>query len=95
MGNIKRHVDTWSLVVMLVASVLFAVALFLKGLSHDMLLEAGVFLISVKLIAMAYRNSVIATDLKDRLDDVQSALTRLEGSLHPERSSQAKDGPAK
>ena len=94
MGDIKRRVDTWSMAVMLIASVLFVVALFLKGLSHDVLLEAGVFLISVKLIIMACRNSVIATDLKDRLDDMQSTLTRMEESL-PRRTSQVKDVPAK
>jgi len=34
------------------------VALFTKGFTHDILLEAGVLLVSVKLIIMAYKNSV-------------------------------------
>jgi hypothetical protein len=37
---------------------LFVAALFAKGFTHDLLLEAGVFLVSVKLILVAYKNSV-------------------------------------
>ena len=92
MGDIKRHVDTWSWVVMSMTSVLFVVALFLKGFSHDLFLEAGVFLISLKLIMMAYKHSVVATELKVRLDDVQAVLTRLEGLLQPRHSSEAGQG---
>ncbi len=51
MNAMTRHIDSWSWVVIAITLVLFLVALFLKGLSHDLLLEAGVFLISVKLIA--------------------------------------------
>jgi len=92
MGDIKRHVDTWSWIVMFITSVLFVVALFLKGLSHDLSLEAGVFLVSLKLIMMAYKHSVIAAELTVRLDDVQAALTRLEGLLQPRHSFEAKEG---
>ena len=38
--------------------VLFIAALFAKGFTHDLVLEAGVFLVSVKLVLMAYKNSV-------------------------------------
>ena len=38
--------------------VLFVNALFTTGLKHDLLLKDGVFLVSVKLIQMAYKNSV-------------------------------------
>ncbi|MGH8850029.1 MAG: hypothetical protein ACREYD_03455 [Casimicrobiaceae bacterium] len=55
MQTVTRHVDSWSWVVIAVTFVLFLLALFLKGLSHDLLLEAGVFLISVKLILMERR----------------------------------------
>jgi len=41
----------------IITFVLFAVALFAKGFTHDLLLEAGVLLVSVKLILMAYRNT--------------------------------------
>jgi hypothetical protein len=46
----------------------------MKGLSHDMLLEAGVFLVSVKLIIMSYKNVEVADALRERLDEITAAL---------------------
>jgi hypothetical protein len=59
----KKHFDTGSLLVMGITFVLFVLALFTKGWTHDLLLEAGVFLVSVKLIMMAYKNSVSNKEL--------------------------------
>ncbi len=53
---------------------LFVAALFTKGLTHDLFLESGVFLVSVKIILMAYRNAVATEDLSQKLDKVLSAL---------------------
>ena len=55
---------------------LFVIALFEKGLSHDMLLEAGVFLVSVKLIIMSYKSARLSAELKERLDEIHGALRR-------------------
>ena len=77
MRDIQRHLDSWSWVVIGLTFIMFIAALFLKGLSHDLLLEGGVFLVSVKLIMMAYKNSVTATELNDRLDRLEKTLRRL------------------
>lgn len=58
MASQTRHFDTGSFVVMGLTLALFVAALFAKGFTHDLLLEAGVFLVSVKLILVAYKNSV-------------------------------------
>ena len=55
---------------------LFIAALFTKGLPHDLFLEAGVFLVSVKLIIMAYRNSVPVGHLNDKLDTILAKLSK-------------------
>lgn len=75
-GGIRKHIDGGSLVVILVTLVLFVAALFEKGFSHDMLLEAGVFLVSVKLIIMSYKSARLSTELKERLDEIHGALRR-------------------
>ena len=54
----NEHFDLGSLSVIVTTFVLFVAALFTTGFTHDLLLEAGVFLVSVKLIIMAHRNSV-------------------------------------
>jgi hypothetical protein len=87
MPNFLRHLDIVSQLVILTTFVLFVVALFIKGFGHGLLLEAGVFLISVKLIMMAQKNSILAKDLDNRLDRMEATLTRLEGLLEPRRSA--------
>jgi hypothetical protein len=77
MIDLRRHFDPWSIAIILITLVLFAVALVLKGLSHDLLLEAGVFLVSVKLILMSYKNGVAAERLDERLKRIEEALGRL------------------
>ena len=57
-----------SLVVIGVTFVLFVMALFTKGLTHDILLEAAIFLVSVKLIMMAYSSVNTSRMLDAKLD---------------------------
>jgi hypothetical protein len=75
-GGIRKHIDGGSLVVILMTFVLFVAALFEKGFSHDLLLEAGVFLVSVKLIIMSYKSARRSAELKERLDEIHGALRR-------------------
>jgi len=72
----KRHCDAWSLLVIIVTFLLFIIALFVKGVTHDILLEAGVFLVSVKLIMMGYKNSVNIRRLNERLDELKALLKK-------------------
>ena len=76
--NAAKHFDAPSLLVIAVTLILFVVAIFAKGLTHDLLLEAGVFLVSVKLILMAYKSSVSAASLERKLDQIQAMLPRRE-----------------
>ena len=80
MDTIKKHFDVWSWLVIAITLALFVVALFEKGLSHDLLLEAGVFLVSAKLILMTYKNGVTTDAVQEKLDAIHAAVTRLEKS---------------
>ena len=72
----NKFMDVGSWVVALVTLGLFIAALFVKGMTHDLFLEAGVFLVSVKIIAMAYRNSVEVKQLNGKLDRVLTVLEK-------------------
>jgi hypothetical protein len=72
----NRHIDRGSFIVALITLGLFVAALFTQGLTHDLFLEAGVFLVSVKIIIMAYKNSVEVGQLKEKLDTILVALTK-------------------
>jgi len=69
-----KHFDAGSLVVIVITFVLFVLALFFTGLTHDILLEAGVFLVSVKLIMMAYKTSVTSMNIENELKNIKELL---------------------
>ena len=80
MATRARHIDLATLAVIAITLVLFALAVIEKGLTHELLLEAGVFLVSVKLMLMGAKASLTADETQARLDAIQSALERLESS---------------
>ena len=80
MASRWRHLDTGSLAVMGLTLVLFVVALFAKGLTHDLLLEAGVFLVSVKLILAAYKNSVSNQRILTLLQEIRDSIGPIDRS---------------
>jgi hypothetical protein len=76
----RKHFDPWSLMIIALTLILFVVALFITGFKHDLLLEAGVFLVSVKLIMMSYKSNVHALEIEHRLDQVQDLLLAMRNS---------------
>jgi hypothetical protein len=86
-SGVRRHIDSASLVVILLTLVLFLAALVVKGLGHDLLLEGGVFLVSVKLIIMAYKSSVAAQAMVKELAAIRSSVARLEAELASARGA--------
>ncbi|QXM09107.1 hypothetical protein [Geomonas subterranea] len=71
-----RKNDPGSIVVIIITFILFVAAVFFKGVTHDLLLEAGVFLVSVKLIIMAYKNGTAFESVQRQLDEIKSLLTK-------------------
>jgi hypothetical protein len=67
--------------VVLFTWVLFIAALFVKRFTHDLLLESAVFLISVKLILLGYRNNKGVEAIQEKLDMILSEEKHLEKIL--------------
>ena len=67
----SKHVDLNSLTIIVITFLLFFIALFVKGLSHDILLEAGVLLVSIKLIMMAYKHRVYINEINEELQEIK------------------------
>lgn len=70
----RRRIDRASLVTILVTVLLFGVAVVEKGFTHEILLEAGVFLISVKLILASAKNDIVMDEIQDQLDKISRQL---------------------
>jgi hypothetical protein len=71
---VKQHLDLGSIIIILITFVLFVTALFVKGFTHALLLEAGVFLVSVKVIMMAYQNNMHANEIIREMREIKDAI---------------------
>jgi hypothetical protein len=76
--KMSEYFDVGSLAVIAITFILFMLALVAKGFTHDLLLEAGVFLVSVKLILMAYKNSITTKTVLKDLKDIKKTLEKRE-----------------
>jgi hypothetical protein len=73
----NKLIDKGNLVVIVLTIALFLVASYAKGLTKDLLLEAGVLLVSIKLILFNYKQSLFDTEVLRRLDEIQKNLSDL------------------
>jgi hypothetical protein len=89
--GLRKRFDGWSALVMAATLVLFLIALFTVGFTHDLLLEAGVFLVSVKLILAGYKASASNEAIHQRLDEIHAAIQQQTRLNAPPRAS---DGDA-
>jgi len=84
-SGVRQHLDVPSRLVIGLTLALFAMALAVKGVGHDLMLEGGVLLVSIKLIMMAYKNSVANERLLEELALVHETVARLERRLSENR----------
>lgn len=71
----KKHAfDRANILVITITFILFVVALFVKGFTQGLLLEAGVFLVSVKLIIGSYQNKMLNKEILVKLDEIHKKL---------------------
>jgi hypothetical protein len=70
----RKYLSTIDLIVIIVTFLLFTIALFVKGLTHDILVEAGVLLVSIKIIVMNYRITVLNKAILEKLDEIRETI---------------------
>ena len=75
-----KHFDIGSMVIITITLILFIIALFFTGFTHDILLETGVFLISVKLIVMTYKSSVSSHKMYKEFQEVKKLLEEIKNT---------------
>ena len=85
--DFKHPLGLTSLAVIVLTFILFVTALFTKGWTHDLLLEAGVFLVSVKLIIMSFKNTVAVEAIENKLDQILTEEKHLEQLLKASRKT--------
>jgi len=91
MLSIWKNLSLGSLVVIIVTLILFVTALFVKGFTHDLLLEAAIFLVSVKLILLTYQSNQGVAAIEKKLDLILMGEEHLEKVLTDLRQSNNAD----
>jgi hypothetical protein len=84
-----KHLDGSTQLTLAITLALFVVALFEKGFTHDLLLEAAVFLVSAKLVVLPYKASVNNDAIAGQLAEMSKSLTRVGQSLERNRLSES------
>ncbi len=73
--KVFKSTDPWSVVVILLTIGLFGMSLAVKGITQELFLESGVFLVSVKLILMAGKNAATEQRLELHLMQIKQLLS--------------------
>ena len=72
--RIKKKIDWASAATIVVTVVLFAIAIVEKGFTHELLLEAGVFLVSLKLILSSAKADLATREIQAQLAEIKQKL---------------------
>lgn len=70
----KKNFDLANSITIALTFTLFAIALFTTGFKKELLLEAGVLLVSVKIIAMGAANRNSNKEIIRKLDEIDEKL---------------------
>lgn len=72
--RMKKYVDIGNAAVIVITLVLFLLALITTGLTKNLMLEAGVFLVSIKIILMSYKSSQSSKEILEELRGIREKL---------------------
>ena len=72
----SNRLDFGSILIIVITFILFVVSLFVKGLSHEILLDSAVFLVSVKIIIMSFKNESYIKELSKQLEEIKSLIKK-------------------
>jgi len=71
---IGKYLSGTDVAVILITAALFILALFTKGFTHDLLLEAGVLLVSIKIIMVNYKMISFSQTIIKELKEIKMML---------------------
>ena len=76
----KNKFDLGNSIIIVLTVLVFAIALFLKGFTHDILLEIGVLLVSIKLIIMNNKIKLTEQEILNKMIELKKALDELKSN---------------
>ena len=76
----KRYLPIADSSVIVITIILFVVAMFTKGFTHDLLLEAGVLLVSIKIILMNFKTHLANQSIMEELKELKRIVSEQKDS---------------
>ena len=73
----KKNIGLINIVVIIITIILFIVSLYTTGFTHDLFLEAGILLVSIKLIMMSYKNNLSNEELLNKIKELSDKIDKL------------------
>jgi len=70
----KNNFDLTNIITIALTFILFTIALFTKGFTKELLLEAGVLLVSIKIIHMGAANRNSNKEIVTKLNEINEKL---------------------
>ena len=74
-----KNFDRGSIAVIAITVMLFVYAVIRHGLTDDLLLETGIFLVSVKIIMLSYENGRHIRHIESQLEGIHEGISRVGG----------------
>lgn len=71
-----------NMIVISLTIIVFIIALFLKGFTHEILLEVGVLLVSIKLIMITNKISTANQKLLNEMNKIKKVLDELKNNAN-------------
>jgi hypothetical protein len=76
----KKYLSITDMIVIIITALLFLIALFMNGISKELLLEVGILLVSIKLILMNYKNATANEKILEELGQLKKRISKTDNT---------------
>jgi hypothetical protein len=76
----KKYLSITDMIVIIITALLFLIALFMNGISKELLLEVGILLVSIKLILMNHKNATANEKILEELGQLKKQISKTDNT---------------
>jgi len=80
----RKYLTLGDIVILTITVLLFVVAIFTEGFIHNLSLEAGILLVSIKAIMIGYKIKLLNRAILKELGDIKETLSELKAKTPSE-----------
>jgi len=77
----KKYLSVTDIIVILITFILFTAAVFTRGITHYLFIEAGVLLVSIKIILMNYKSYLATSSILKEMEEIKKMIIEKENQV--------------